>query len=344
MPKRGLLFEKVVADIIQSFGEVSDVVQGAWISGPYGRRDRDVCFSAVINGKEINALVECKDYNPRTTGRVGIDLIDALDSKRRDLGIDFPFICSNAGFTQPAMKKAKAVGIATIGALRMGDHRLRFQVSDTFFTRKITLSASSIKVDFVFQAGFEPVDSTPIDVSALRFEGAKFNNWVISHIRWIVGRNPIVNGYVHDSLRLSQPITLDWDSGSLVVAALEIDFEVRGAWYKHEVTIDASNGVYSWSRKRPYIGARDQRSVQIRNLDIHAGQLVARPPDYILHPLPYMPGEAFFEFVKFHGPMIEGLIPNLGQYLSLEDRKVKILTGLDEAAYTSTPNYEYPRD
>jgi len=50
-------------------------------------------------------VIECKDWNRP----IGIAFIDALDSKRRDLGASIAMICSNSGFTSDALRKAARV-------------------------------------------------------------------------------------------------------------------------------------------------------------------------------------------------------------------------------------------
>jgi hypothetical protein len=340
MAKKGILFEQAVADIVRSFDTTADVVQGKWISGPDGRRDRDVSFTGMIGGKPYKALIECKDYNPRTTGRVGIGMIDALDSKRRDLKIDFPMICSNAGFAKPAIKKAQRVGISTIGALRMGDSRLKFEVHDMVYTRKLTIPIKSVR----FYAtppigGMLPQNMADISLDDITFNGLQVRNWVIKRIFCLLSANPIVNGYVHDTTNLVSPIELHASGAAFAVARLDIDFEVRGAWYHHLATIDSSGGFYDWVRKRPRVAPGSSRVFQIRKMDIHRGKKIARPPEYILTPLPYLPGEMDLRFVKCYGALLNGIPPPLDQYIQPADRSFA-MTGLDDAAFTSTPGFE----
>lgn len=70
-------------------------------------RQADVLVSTKAFGFETKTLIECKDYKRR----VGVGCVDALESKRRDLPIDFAVLVSRNGFTSGAITKAKAVGI-----------------------------------------------------------------------------------------------------------------------------------------------------------------------------------------------------------------------------------------
>jgi hypothetical protein len=120
------------------------VRQGEWVVGPDGRRELDVFVEGTVDGVPRRVLVECKDFNPRTTGPVGIGFVDALESKGRDLIVDVSFICSNAGFTADAVRKAKRVGIGLIGVLEEKDQRIRFQVREEIYIRRVKVEALTI--------------------------------------------------------------------------------------------------------------------------------------------------------------------------------------------------------
>ena len=113
--KKGTPNEVVLAEVIRAMDPHAIVTQGEWVSGPDGRRDRDVFVTGTLDGQRRTVLIECKDYDPLKTGRVGIGVVDALESKRRDLNVDVSMICSNAGFAQDAVRKARRVGIGLIG-------------------------------------------------------------------------------------------------------------------------------------------------------------------------------------------------------------------------------------
>ena len=89
--------------------------------GPDGRRDLDVLIRGVHAGRNVTIAIECKDWKKR----VGIEVIDALESKRRDIPADIAFICSNSGFTKDARRKAGRVGIGLVTVLQHGDRRIR---------------------------------------------------------------------------------------------------------------------------------------------------------------------------------------------------------------------------
>lgn len=58
--------------------------------------------------RRTRVMIECKDYKPHSTGPIGVEYVDAIDSKRRDLRLDAVLICSNGGFTDVAIPKGIA--------------------------------------------------------------------------------------------------------------------------------------------------------------------------------------------------------------------------------------------
>ena len=107
IPNTGRTYQRLVAYVVKAIDPGSSVEEGKWIEGPDGRRDMDVVVRGTLEGREFSVLIECKDYDVRTTGPVGIGHVDAIDSKRHDLPVDAAIICSNSGFTAPAIRKAK---------------------------------------------------------------------------------------------------------------------------------------------------------------------------------------------------------------------------------------------
>ena len=278
MGKKGAAFEKAVADIVASFGGVTDLEQGTWVEGPDGRRDRDVSFNAPVGPRIFKVLIECKDYNPQSMAKIGVELIDALDSKRRDLGIDIAMICSNAGFSQHALRKALRVGISTIGAVRMGDERVRFSITDAIYTRKLTVPVSSIKV------AFEPCDGNPpwggkeTDTGLITFDGRKLIDWVAQKISMAVGANPIVSGNFEWKLAMIEPLPLSAPSGDAAISSITITHSLSGSWYRHAGTIDGTSGIYDWQRKRVRLAPAAVRSSPRRSILTRGLQSADRLP------------------------------------------------------------------
>jgi hypothetical protein len=126
MAKLGKLYEKAVAAVMAACAPKAQVSQGRWISGPDGRRELDVLIENP-GPPLLKVLVECKDFDPRTTGPVGIGYVDAIDSKRRDLSATHAIICSHAGFAKPL-----ALGLASSASSRKEIEAFASQYSKRF--------------------------------------------------------------------------------------------------------------------------------------------------------------------------------------------------------------------
>ena len=161
MAKAGDEYQDIVGLVREALDPGAVVKTGQWVEGPDGRRDMDVEVRGTHDGKEQFVLIECKDWK-RT---VGIGTVDALESKRRDLGADIAAIYSNSGFTQPAQQKARRVGIKLFSALKASDDRIKMS-----FYRQIVATAYSVdnySIRLFFEKGSEvdlPIGWTPKDV------------------------------------------------------------------------------------------------------------------------------------------------------------------------------------
>jgi Restriction endonuclease len=129
-------YQDLVAVIESAFDPGADVRVSEWVEGPDGKRDCDVSVRGTRQGVPYFALVECKDWKKR----VGIGVVDALDSKRGDLKADLVAIYSNSGFTAPAVQKASRVNINTFTAFATGDSRSRARGNTLAYGRGIKVA------------------------------------------------------------------------------------------------------------------------------------------------------------------------------------------------------------
>jgi len=91
MPKAGKIYEKLVNNIVSTMSPGARVQYGQWTVGPDGRRELDVEIRGIIDGEDQFVVIECKDWNVA----IDIGVVDALDSKRRDIDADYALIFSN---------------------------------------------------------------------------------------------------------------------------------------------------------------------------------------------------------------------------------------------------------
>lgn len=326
--KQGIAYEQVLAEVIRVMDPGVSINQGSWVMGPDGVRELDVHIVGTYEGKNRQVLIECKDFNPVSSGPVGIGLVDALESKVRDLGFDFAAICSNAGFTEGAVRKASRVGIGLIAVMKKGDARVRFQVSEEIFTRKVNVTSLNISLK-----GPEPISLNGISFESVLFEGIPVGNWVTRKVMLVLGSNPIVAGSYTAEYPLSQPLTFHLPKQPVIVTELVSHLTITGGWFSQQVTLDATKGLYDWLRHRVRL-ASGPGEFLIQGVDIYSGSPVPQPPSRELNHTNIIPGEIVMRLLLVSGLEPHDPVPDLDRYIRDSDLDPVILN-LPPEAYTS---------
>jgi hypothetical protein len=259
----------------------------------------DVDIIENIGNRTVRGVAECKDFNPVTTGPVGIGYIDALDSKRRDLGLEFAFVCSNAGFTADATRKAKRINIGLLGATRKNDKRIRFGVVDEIYTRHIRLTEAP-KIRLWPADGDELPTKEVLESGEILFEGRPVDAWFFNRFTQALSLNPIVKGTFHDYCRLKAAIRLDGPAGSAMIQQIGLEVTIEGAWFAQTVRLDSTGGLYDWLRRRMRIAPGSHATqFQIVGINYYGGNWISQPPDVDWANRKLLPYEAEMKFVIF---------------------------------------------
>ena len=185
---RGRPYQRLVADVARAFDPGATVSEGEWVRGPDGRLDMDVSVRGTVDCRKVLVVIECKDFDPRSTGRVGRGYIDALDSKRHDLGADFAIICSNSGFTEDALRKAKRKGIGVISVLRTADRRVKVVIEEQIYLRRVRFTEWM----FIYHCIDETINTLRPSVHQLRFMGCSVDSWLQLRASLIASANPMI--------------------------------------------------------------------------------------------------------------------------------------------------------
>jgi len=141
--KPGDEYQELVGAVAAALDPGASVKMGQWIEGPDGKRDLDVEVRGTIDGSPCFILIECKDWRDR----VGIGVIDALDSKRRDLGADRAIAYSNSGFTAPALRKAARLEIGAASALKAGDGKAKVAIETEIIAKRLSVDSMRVKLN-----------------------------------------------------------------------------------------------------------------------------------------------------------------------------------------------------
>jgi Restriction endonuclease len=135
MAKAGDEYQDLVALVAGALHPTASITVGEWVLGPDGRRELDVAVRSPSGEPVRLVLIECKDWKDP----VGIEEIDKLESKRRDLHAEKAVICSNSGFTRNALRKADRVGIFPVSALIAGNTGIRYQAYRRVFAKRLSV-------------------------------------------------------------------------------------------------------------------------------------------------------------------------------------------------------------
>ena len=237
--KLGTAYEELVSEILHAFDPEARVRRGHWVQGPDGPRELDVEFYGTIEDAPKTIIVECKDFDPASTGKVGIGFVDALESKRNDLSCDLAILCSNAGFTDGAVRKAARVGIGLVAVAKRGDKRARFVIRTTLYSRDIRVT------DIRLSLHSEGSNELPPARELVAF-GKSVDAWVGQKITALIGANPIVNGAFAWSCKFTSPIVFQADGADVIATSVTTQAKLEGSWYVHDVAIEATSGLYDW--------------------------------------------------------------------------------------------------
>jgi len=243
MAKAGEEYQEIVGAVAQALDPGASVKVGQWIEGPDGRRDLDVEVRGTIDGAPCFVLIECKDW----ADPVGIAVVDALDSKRKDLNADRAVIYSNSGFTAPALRKASRVGIGLASALKAGDKRIRIVIERLVIAKQ--LSVDSLQATLYPRPGQEPEAEHGWQVDELLCDGLPVTNWISELSRQLIEAH-------EDARQITFRCVFKPHSGwslngrALSVAGLELAFKCSKMWMAQTVRVDVTLGLYDHLRKK----------------------------------------------------------------------------------------------
>jgi len=288
----GKPYQRLVAYVVQAMDPSSIVEEGKWVVGPDGKRDMDVVVRGSLDGREFSVLIECKDYDKSKTGKVGIGYVDTIDSKRKDLSVDVAMICSNSGFTSPAIHKAKRKGIGLVSVLKEGDPRIKVEILEEIYTRKVKMK--SISVDF----------GTPIPkefpLGEVLFQNKRLLYWINGRIAMILSGNYIGSCKISADHRLRIPTKLLFGDQEVIVEQINLLFDQETNWFSQVVTLDASLGMYDYIRGRVQMGSGKTRYV-MKGVDIYNGDPIDFIPEKEDLSVGLLPGELHIDLLLVEG-------------------------------------------
>ena len=257
MAKAGDAYQAAVAEVMLQIDPAARIEVGEWIEGPDGERDCDVGVYPTTGSCKF-IYIECKDRKRP----VGIEFLDALESKRRDVNVDIAILCSNSGFTADALRKAARVGILALSALIEGDSHIRVQVEEEIYTQKIRAGDCQISFDFVEnRPEFENMGFTARDVL---HDGRPVAAWVRDRCTALVGMTArsctIVSRY-----KFWRSLQFHFREEIAAVGSMTLKIPCDVQWCSQIVRLSASSGMYDYLRHSILLG-KGQQQLHIHNV------------------------------------------------------------------------------
>lgn len=256
MTKAGDPYQELVASIVRALDPNADVQVGQWVEGPDGLLELDVEIRGNLDGVKKYIIVECKDWSRK----IGIETVDALESKRKDIAADIALICSNSGFTSIALRKARWVGIGLVPALKTGDPRVRVVIEEEILTRKIKIE----KCDTTFHFPSSAIkNNTPQGISdkEITYQGLPIVNWVNEVCLALVGANPL-STKIKANYNFHKSEIFFFSNIPLPVQGCDISLSYSTKWFSQIVTLNATSGMYDYLRRQVLLSIPGQYRIQ----------------------------------------------------------------------------------
>jgi hypothetical protein len=254
MAKLGKPYETLVGLIAKALHPDAVVEVGEWVEGPDGEREIDVSIKGAIDGKDTFILVECKDWKRD----VGIGTIDAIDSKRRDLGADRTIVVAN-GFTDPALAKAHRTDITCMSALAEGNDLIRFVLYREFIAKRLSVTGDSCQV--VHGTLAEP---TSLDLDRVEYRGLKLKAWMRDRSIQLLRENEFAT-MIKDLVAFNPSEEFLHFGKPIPINGIEMILECKRAWLVQTVKEDVSKGMYDHIKQVLLIPDKEFWSLEFDN-------------------------------------------------------------------------------
>jgi hypothetical protein len=265
MAKSGMDYQEIVAKVEQALNPGAVITVNPWVKGPDGKRDCDVLVRGSADGKPIFVFIECKDWRRRP---VGVEVIDALDSKRSDVGATHAVIYSNSGFTSIALRKAQRKGITTCSAVAEGDDRIRVSMTTYVTVKKTRVSGMNFKLYYEGESSFDD----GFELQSLRVQDGPILNWArteIVRVCRLVNNDRPLTDYVEVKAQYlwDEPLAVSMGEISTSIRALEIIANIDSIWLGQQAASGGTLGRFDHESGNFWIPSGE--GMLLGPLDVH---------------------------------------------------------------------------
>ena len=307
-------YRQLVAAVIHAFEPQASLAVGALVHTPDGTR---IIYIEVRSPD--NLRLSAVDVVDLPTGqKAGVEVVDAADSKRADIKATAMLICSNTGFEDVAIAKAKRKKIGLISVLRQGDRRVKGVIEEEIYLRKIIIDP----ITFTYNGeNLQNLHPKPYE---LTYGGGSVDAWLQMKASLTAFMNPELTFGVTDTFNLKEPTAFYKKEKRVMLTSIAVSFHPRVQWLSQIVQIDAKTGIYDYVRGRVQL-ARGKNSYTISGIDFdHAKRLLSPPPIHDLG-VGLKPGEVDVTLADIQGSPLKGIEPaKLDDIVRPEDLNLKI--------------------
>jgi len=306
-------YRQLVAAVIYAFDPHATLSVGALVDTPDGTRTVDIeVRSSSKDGAPFLGAVDVLDL---PAGRkADITFVDAADSKRTDIKADAMLLCSNTGFEQDAISKAKRKKIGLISVLRQGDQRVKAIIEEEIYLRKITLDPFTVTWNGNnLPNGFIPT-----------YNGGSIEGWLEVKADLMAAYNPGVTFPVTKNFNFKEPAHFDQDGKHVTLTSMSVSFTPRVQWLHQTVQLDAKAGIFDYVRGRVRL-TPGSNSYTVRGIDFSKAKPLSFAPASTELGLGLRPGEVEFAFTDVTPAPLPGTnIPNMDDLIRPEDLRLKL--------------------
>lgn len=310
-------YRRLVASVIYAFDPHATLSVGNLVGTPDGIRTVDIEVRS--SGEDGAPLLSAIDVIDLPVGRkVDIGFVDAADSKRSDIRADAMLLCSNTGFEQDAISKAKRKNIGLISILRQGDKRVKAIIEEELYLRKIDITPLTITWN-----GDDLQNLNP-NPDILEYNGGSVGAWLALQASLMAGMHPELVARVTGTFNFIKPTDFYKNGKRITLRSMAVSFTPRVQWLSQIVQLDAETGIYDYIRGR-VLFAGGPNSYTVSGVDFDRATPLSSPPPVRSLGVGLKPGEVEMSLAKVHGGPAEGTaIAKLDDLIRPEDLQLKL--------------------
>lgn len=299
-------YRTFVANMIHAFEPRAHITVGGSVIGPDGARIVDVQVWP-DTGPSRPVVVDVID---RPDGApVGIDAIDAAESKRKDVHATAMLICSRTGFDSAALSKAKRTKIGLISAITRGNDPLTARIEEEIYLRTITIDKLNITYNGLAKSDGEILRGLK-DPTNIKRSGTSVVPWLqmrVSKLLLVNAMSPVFfatpkdTEWITATFEFKKPTVFKAEGRKVTLKSISVVFRPQIQWLSQTVRLDATAAIYDYIRGRLRLAPGTQQYV-IEGVNFDGAKPIDAPPDAVRNVgIGLHPGEVDVRLIMLQG-------------------------------------------